>query len=953
MTEYRMPGPATGGPGTTERHMAAMVEQLERGQRQLVALAECVSLAAHLDWTFLRRARLRFLPSSTAGLEADLCFSPLVEAVGGRALLLDTEAAEALRSRLMTRSPRLLRRIRDFTAEEHARAPRIVRFCEELLWSDLSGSPTARTDVARSARQVLRALAAEGPDGPERSEVTRQTEDDDRAADDLGRWALHYVARLPERILLHDDVLHVQVASCERLGLEPPPDPFDVERPAPGVSAARALVQRPVAVGAVAQSDGIVLSRPPAAGAKRIHAGGTRHRVRLDVTSPLAGRPEPVRLELDAGRSLRLPFTVVQRIGPAGELEMSLAHPGAALDVAVADRPGADPSAAHCAVLLADGTVVLYARDGTETRRVPPEARTGPRTGPGPERGPGPGPGPGPADRTRVALSADGTVLSYVQDGRTYREPVRAGGEFSRSRASGESGDVFGDEQGQFTTSMGQAVWNRTTATARTADGRTVVQAGADGRVRAVPSGPGLGPGDGDRGTTPVRDIGQAPWQVSSLAVSADGQRVAAVGNDALLIEWPLLTGADPRETRLRFCAARVFAGAAGSWVVAGAGGPLELSTEDGRRYRVTPDPEYRPDDDGVPAWGRGCALVAADGGQIATASQLPGVDCLAVPAHSYGAGAEGQSASWPAAAHSRGVRVVADLDVSLGGEADVLETSGALLDQGFDGLRLVGAEAVDDDLLDDVRHLIEGYDDRLLLYGSSAHVAAEPPDTARTPPALMLSRSLLSVLDDDGHGYGTGTGTGRGYGNGLGDDDGPGDGGFPARMSTLKLWIERALTRTSPTGSSDRWTLELGAPRPRETERLAAAVLLSLPGSPVLPFTALPGGGPDPVPLGTILDVRRNQLALSRGECRLLDLPAPRVLALLRRHGDESVLCLVNFAPHPADAEIDSAVLGRPARLLDLFDGSALDAGGMVVRVRLRPASVRWFGLLAEQVSP
>jgi hypothetical protein len=910
--------------------MTELIGELRRREPQLVALAECVSLAVNVDWAFLRRARLRFLPESTAGLEADLCFSPLVEAAGGRALLLDPEAAGALRSELKERSPELLRAVRAFTSEEHARAPRIVRLCEELLWSELSPTTTVKRHVSRYAGQVLRALAGDGAEST-------------AAADDVGRWTLHYVCRLPDSALRREDVWHLRVASCERLGVEPPPDPDPVPDPdrvrgyASAVTGARRLVHHPVPVGVVARSDGIVLSRPPAGGSKTVHAGGTRHRVRLDVSSSLAHASEPVRLELDGGRTLQLPFTVVQRIGVAGELEMSLAHPGAALDIAVSRHLGTSPDAAHCAVLLADGTVVLHGGDGSETRRLPPEAT--------------------PTARGRLALSADGTLVSYVQGGRMHHEPLR-GGRISRP---GE----FADERGQLadaTGVTGQALfWGRTTATARTADGRTVVQAAADGRVRAVPSGPG------DGGVDPVLDVGRAPWQVSSLAVSADGQRVAAVGNDSLLIEWPLVSGADPRETRLRFCATRIFAAPGGSWVVAGSGGPMELSTEDGRRYRVTPDTALPPDDDGVPAWSRGCALVATRGGEIAAASEIPGVDCLAVPVRFYRPGAGGEFESWLAAAHGREARVVADLDVSLSGEAEVLDKSCALLDHGFDGLRLLGAETLDEALLDDVRHLTEGYDERVLLYGPSAHGTPEPSGISPTRPALMLASSLLTVID----GGDSGDAGESGDGAESGDADESGDGGFRLRMSTLKLWIERTFMAPPATTSTYRWGLQLPAPRPREAERLAAAVLLSLPGSPVLPLGLLtgdrsdpdsaplaapgsdvapaPARAPDPTPLGSMLELRRNHLALTRGECRLLDLPAVGVLALLRRHGDESVLCLANLASHAAEAEIDSAVLGEPARLLDLFDGSALGSGRRVVRVPLAPGTVRWFGLPAQ----
>lgn len=883
---------------TEEWNTAELIGRLRRRQPRLVRLAECVSLAAGVDWTFLRRARLRFVPDSTAGLEADLCFSPLVEAAGTRALLLDPEAAAILRDGLSRAAPQRLHEVRDFTAEAHAGAPRVVRLYEELLWSEVSPGQAADQDVARYAGDVLQSLAA--------------GQADRAAADDVSRWTLHYVARLPKRTLLRDDIRRLQVASCERLGLEPPSD--SVPTSAVAVNEARGAVQHDVSVGVVARSDGIVLSRPPAGGSRRIDARGTRHKVRVDATSSLAHPSEPVRLHLGEGRSLHLPFTVVQRVGPAGELRMSLAHPGVALDVAVSGYLGTAPDAAHCAVLLADGTIVLHAGDGSETRRVPPE---GARSG----------------ARSRLALSADGTVVSYVQDGAEHHEPLRPG---AWSRAEGvEGGGRDLRHVPNPTPGTADAHGGLGTASSRTADGGTVVRASADGRVRAVPSGPREGE------TAPVRDIGRAPWHVSSLAVSADGRRVAAVGNDSLLLEWPLVPGEVPRETRLRFCATRVFACDGGGWVVAGAGGPVELGTEDGRHYRVAPDTAPQPDEDGVPGWGRGCVLVEAAAEQIAAASQIPGVECLAVPVALRRDADGGEFESRLASARERGVRVVADLDVS-GGEEGLLGAAYAWLDRGVDGLRLVGAETLDEEVLDDVRHLVEAYDERMLLYGAAAHGAAHgavPGPAARSGPvpvplATRLASSLLAVL-------------GEGHDNGDGGDD---DGArFRERMSVLKSWIERTFMRPSPPGSTYRWGFGLPAPLSPDAQRPAGAVLLSLPGCPVLPLAPLLRDGPDLLPLRAMLELRRNHLALSRGDCRLLDLPAPGVLGLLRRHGDESVLCLVNLAPRRATAEIGLAALGGPSRLLDLFDGSPLRPDRMAVTVPLPAGSVRWFGLLAQ----
>ncbi|MFE0516710.1 hypothetical protein, partial [Streptomyces sp. NPDC058964] len=68
--------------------VAEEIAELARRRPSLVALASCVSLAVSVDRAFLRRARLRFLPRTAAGLEAELWFSPLVETAGSHTLLL-------------------------------------------------------------------------------------------------------------------------------------------------------------------------------------------------------------------------------------------------------------------------------------------------------------------------------------------------------------------------------------------------------------------------------------------------------------------------------------------------------------------------------------------------------------------------------------------------------------------------------------------------------------------------------------------------------------------------------------------------------------------------------------------------------------------------------------------------------------------------------------------------
>jgi hypothetical protein len=92
------------------------------------------------------------------------------------------------------------------------------------------------------------------------------------------------------------------------------------------------------------------------------------------------------------------------------------------------------------------------------------------------------------------------------------------------------------------------------------------------------------------------------------------------------------------------------------------------------------------------------------------------------------------------------------------------------------------------------------------------------------------------------------------------------------------------------------------------------------------------------------LLELRRNHLALSRGGCEIVDVGTANVLAVLRRHQDDELLCLVNVAQVPAQAVLR---LGWPARLQDAFDSSFLTPAAETT-ILMYPGAVRWFRLLA-----
>ncbi|MFC8343379.1 hypothetical protein [Streptomyces sp. NPDC057280] len=824
-------------------YYAALITELTEHRPDVVELAGCLSLALSVDRAFLRRARLRFLPRTTAGVEAELWFSPLVETAGRQALLLDPEAAEYLRVELARQKPELLREIRAFTATEHVHAPLVVRLYEDLLWSGLDPAGVEEAGIDRQAERILRAVSGQGASAS--------------AADDMGRWVLHYAHRVPDRLLRRDTLWSIQVAACERLGLEPPEAPLRAEITA----RARACVQEVLPVGVTVRSDGIVLSRPPAPGARLLHAGGTRHKVRLDVRGALSHTNEPIRLELPAGQSVHLPFTVVQRLGPDGGVRMTLSHPGTARDIAVSDHLGSGPGAAHCAVLLPDGTIVLHDGDGAENGRIPAD---------------------GPQDaRSRVLLSADGSEVSYLQYGEDVERLLAPGSRYIPALPRELQHSDQADGSAPFP------------ASAR------IAQAYTDGRITVAPR---------EGGSSDARVIGQVPWRVSCLAVSDDERWVAAVGNDSLLLELPVGPGLRPRETRLAFCATWVSACSDGSWVVVGHGGPVELHTEDGSGYHVVPDLE-RAADTAVPAWSVGRVLVEADEQQVRALRRLPGVECLLIrPRGMLAEEAEGFTDRLTALRRG-GVRVVVGIDLAGLAEEDVLGVVRRWLDEDVDGLAFAAGAELTEVLLDDVRHLADGYDDRLLVW-----------DHEHGGPHVAPAASLVSVL-----------------GFALRSRTVPG--AFDEAMAQLRSAIASIFANAE--AAAFQWGLVLSPAVPAAQRSLAAATLLSLPGCPVLPGDLVLQENAHR--LSRLLELRRNHLALRRGGCDVVDVGTPNVLAVLRRYQDDVLLCLVNVAQTPAQAVVRTA---ETTRLQDAFDSSLLPAAHETT-VLMYPGAVRWFRLL------
>jgi maltose alpha-D-glucosyltransferase/alpha-amylase len=173
-----------------------------------------------------------------------------------------------------------------------------------------------------------------------------------------------------------------------------------------------------------------------------------------------------------------------------------------------------------------------------------------------------------------------------------------------------------------------------------------------------------------------------------------------------------------------------------------------------------------------------------------------------------------------------------------------------------------------------------------------------------------------------------------------------------------------------------------------RERLVLAHALLLSLPGTPVLYYgdeigmsdnLALPdrdglrtpmqwkeGLEDAPAQAGISVDaqsgspsslleqvrrliaIRQRHGALRHGDIEFLSSGAPSVLAFVRRSSDQRVLVIANLSASPVDATLDPGDAGTPALMVNLLDEAAVPqpTGELQHVARLTPYEVRWIAL-------
>lgn len=126
-----------------------LIELLGRTSPGAAQLARLASLAARVEPELLRALRVHLLPGVDAGAEADLWFSPLVQAASPLGLVFRPEVLAHLREELAKEENRALldgawRTLRAV----HEHVPPAVRVEERATWLSLRGAPADQIDAA-------------------------------------------------------------------------------------------------------------------------------------------------------------------------------------------------------------------------------------------------------------------------------------------------------------------------------------------------------------------------------------------------------------------------------------------------------------------------------------------------------------------------------------------------------------------------------------------------------------------------------------------------------------------------------------------------------------------------------------------------------------------------------------------------------------------------------------
>jgi FxsC-like protein len=236
-------------------------EIIETVSPDVAELAKVVSLAIRVEPYLLRAARLELLPHLSAGTEADLWFSPLVESRSPLGLVLAQGVAEELR-RELAKDRALLAGAWRITREAHRDSHPTIRLEERLIRLALAGrdEESEREPSDEIEELLLQALAALAV-----------------GTDALGiaRWAARALPRMPDVARDSDTAEALALGAGARL------DGYRIlEKEFPTEGALEKLrwvlpSEKSITVGVRLLDNGVEFSEPPAAGAHRLEVPGT------------------------------------------------------------------------------------------------------------------------------------------------------------------------------------------------------------------------------------------------------------------------------------------------------------------------------------------------------------------------------------------------------------------------------------------------------------------------------------------------------------------------------------------------------------------------------------------------------------------------------------------------------------------------------------------------------
>jgi len=185
-----------------DRFPAELIAAEREYDPRLVDLARQVSMASRIEPELIRAMRRDRLPASNADLEADLWFSPLVQARGPDAMVFIPAVADLLR-RELAESTRKAERDASWAIIStcHVGHSPLIRLEELITYLAISDEPNVR---ARMEHELGRALhAVESSSSP-----------------DLARWAARVLPRLPNQARFSEPARALTRSAGQRLGVE-------------------------------------------------------------------------------------------------------------------------------------------------------------------------------------------------------------------------------------------------------------------------------------------------------------------------------------------------------------------------------------------------------------------------------------------------------------------------------------------------------------------------------------------------------------------------------------------------------------------------------------------------------------------------------------------------------------------------------------------------------------